>query len=235
MEKEVQVTVTDETKEVVIRHGQAAEIEKKQAVSLSGDFSSVIDFETKRRKQISEKDSHIIINTEKMEIIFVVNESDRVRHTVSGAMMLHPFIKEMHINEDHEYTIPGLLKLLKLNRRFFMTKTDHANMVKALSEFQAKTETTFVNSNDYKGSTAFSLVRKVTSEIPLEFQMKIPIFIGTEEREFQVKVEVVPDGTSLVCSLVSVELAEMMEEITKAEIQKVKSHFEKYVQIVQTK
>ncbi len=236
--EELKLNLTVEGKELIIRTGEAQPHEPKVAVALNGTIESVLDFAKKREKEINKQQSHVIINRKSQSITLKINEGngknyETSEYTISGKMVLHEYIEELKINKQGSFTIPQLINLFKLNRRFFASRGDHAQMVSALTNFQAKTEIEFANTNDFKGSTANSKITKVKHDVPLNFEMKIPVFEGMEEVQFRVEIEVVPENGSLSCSFISVECAELIDAAVKETFNKVKTELADYVLIVQ--
>jgi len=213
MKEKINITPSGDV--LVIRTGEAEKIFYKNRLVLTGTIDSVLDFVEKRNKTFKTEECHAIFNEKDRSVIFKTNEQDEAGITVSGTLEEHPYLSELGINTQKTYTIASLINVLKLNRRFFMNRSEHASIVSALTKFQAKTETEFTNSNDFKGNVAQVKITKVQHEVPLNFKMNIPVFIGETARTFDVDIEVYPDGASLSCQLVSVDLAEAIEEIVK--------------------
>ncbi len=236
--EELKINLTSDNKEVIIRTGEALPNEPMVAVNLSGNIESVLDFAAKRNEEIDKQKSHVIINRKSQSVILKINENngknyETSEYTISGKMVLHEYIEELGINKAKLFSIPQLINLFKLNRRFFASRSDHAAMVSSLTNFQAKTEIEFTNSNDFKGSAANSKITKVKHDIPLNFEMKIPVFEGMDETQFSVTIEVVPENGSLMCSFISVECAELIDQAVKDTFTKVKDNLKEYVLIIQ--
>lgn len=200
-----------ETKEgeTIIRTGNAPDIHVKPKITLSGHIGAVIDYVTKRKPE--PEITHVIMDEDKAEVRLIHGEQESDKIEVVGKLVKNSYIEKLGINADKTYSIPALAKELKLNGRYFVSRTEHAALMDALNKFQAKTEVEFKDSKDFAGSVAQSKIVKVTHEVPLNFKMKIPIYKGESATEFNVVIEVFPDGSSLSCQLVSVELAEIME------------------------
>lgn len=228
---DVEVKVVPQGQELILREGNAPDVEVKQPVALAGTVESVIDFAKKRVSRMEKLDTHVILNEDAGELTLVVGEQDRIRHTVTGKMIPHPYISEMGINQNKSYSIAMLIKLFKLNRRFFSTREQHAELITALKNFQATTEIEFKDANDYKGNVAEVKISKVKHNIPLAFTMTIAVFKGQQKQIIPVEIEVYPENGSLCCGLVSVELAEAIEDIKAAVFAGVRKELEVYVQI----
>lgn len=212
METNQQINITPKDGELIIRHGDAARLHERSTLSLNGHIGAVLDFANKRKDRIDPLDTHVIIDEQKRTITIVTKEQDADGITITGSMVEHPYISELGINKNKNYSIQSLIKALKLNGRYFNSRMDHATLLDSLSKFQAKTEIEFKDTNDYKGSVAQSKIVKVTHDIPLSFSMSIPIFKGESPTTFGVTIEVFPDNSTLSCQLISVDLADAMEK-----------------------
>lgn len=229
-----QILINPSGKELEIRTGAAAPIEKVLSVTLEGTIGSVLDFASKRDSLITKEFAHVIINRKQMSVKLVVGERrEWKRYTVSGKMILHEYLTDLGINESKQYYISDLIRVFKLNRRYFATRADHIAMLDKLMSFSAKIETEIVAKNDLKGSAANSIISKITHDIPLSFKMHIPVFEGEKKDTFDVTVEVYHENGHVVCSLVSVELAEAIEKTVEETMEKVKTELKDYVQIIQ--
>jgi len=230
---EVKVQVEAVNGEITIRTGAALPLEPKVQVTMRGTIESVLDFAKKREAEINEKKTHVIIKRKSGCMVMVVNEDEKLDYQIEGSMVLHEYIQQLGINEGKAFTITALINLFKLNRRFFTSRDAHSALVAALMNFSAKTEIEFANSNDFKGNVAQKKIVAIKHEIPLVFEMKIPIFEGLEESSFNVEIEVYPDNGSIVSSFVSVDLAEQIDQYKKEVFAKVKEALKKYVIIQQ--
>jgi hypothetical protein len=213
--KELVINATaNEAGEIIIRQGIAAALETKTNLEISGSIGSLLDFVKKRKKTIDPLAAHVIMDKNAGYIRLLTNEQGQQgTYEITGHLVPHPFIQTLGINLNKGYTMAQLINALKLNRIYFSSKLDHQNLIAAMMNFQARTEIDFTQANDFKGNVANSKIIKVKHEIPLDFLLTLPLFVGSEKQTIKIEVEVIPDNGSLVFMLISLDMVEYMDSI----------------------
>lgn len=203
---------------VTIYEGKALELLHPNKLVISGDFNTVKNFIAKRQDDSSELQSinyHktvITTNLEKGTIKLKTDPNDPFGTEVIATIEMHPNLKAFGINTDKAYSQKDFVQLLKINRRFFNPEK-YLNLLQSYAAFTLKgtTENTQQVQNQTGGSKNAFDKTVDTGNLPLEFDLNIPIFKGAEKSIFNVMVYVESRERIVSFTLESIDLIELME------------------------
>lgn len=218
-ERDVLINVTGDTKELILRTGEAAPVREPQALKLAGTVESVLDFYNKRKDgsiadrfpAIGPHNSYVAINRVGLTVTLVVTDREHNPIEVSGKMIENPIIKELGINGTKAWTNLQLRQALKLKRSIFESRDDLAALLNNLEQFKVNTDIEFENSNSFQGDVAYKKIISAKANLKLEFFLNIPIYEGESKRVVKIDFELQPADGSVVMFLVSPDLAEAMD------------------------
>ena len=77
-----------------------------------------------------------------------------------------------------------------------------------------KVQRDFVNADDYKGTAAIEKITKIEHEIPLSFQLNIPIFTGGAHKTFTVNINITATDGGISFWFESVDMHEIISRET---------------------
>lgn len=228
-----------ESNEVIIRHGDALPIREPQKLSLLGDINTPFEFYEKRKVLflhnlsggVADYDSNktnVVFNKDAGTLIFSTNEDSHFATTVKGTLKLDPIFSQLKVNDEDfkGFTPAELAKILRMNRSLFHDKEFFSTLVNSLQSFKAQFDTQFENSNDKKGSVANSVVKKMVSEHNYNFSLTVPVFEGLESHIVPIEVDIDYSGDAQIrCTLVSVELQEIIDKTKQKIIEKAQDVF----------
>jgi len=100
---------------------------------------------------------------------------------------------------------------------FFQDKGKNLSIVNALNSFQATIQTELNKEQDTRGNKKELIEKKVISNIPTEFNLNLPIFVGQKAKTFNVEICFDATDTGVKCWLESADLQELILE-TRDEI-----------------
>lgn len=129
--------------ELVIREGAAPkELEPKAPVktNLKGVIGAVVEYLKKRINagQFEQKDCHILVNHDTIEITLITNEADEYRRgEITGKLSYNPKFIEFGINANKVWTPTELGLFIKMNRAFFADRNENMKLVSSLMNFTA--------------------------------------------------------------------------------------------------
>lgn len=66
------------------------------------------------------------------------------------------------------------------------------------------------------GNVVYSKIAKCTSNLPLVFTLKAPLFVGYEPVEIAVNIEVNPENGSLILNLISQDYIDLVRDATNS-------------------
>jgi len=213
---EKQINVAAGTEILTIFEGTALTPKEKAKVKISGSISAPRLYLEKRKP--NESTDHVLYNRESMTIKFVQHENDQLGSEVIGSLKTNPDLKKFNVNSDKETLgTKEMASLLKRNRVFFQDKGKNLSIVNALNSFQATIQTELNKEQDTRGNKKELIEKKVISNIPTEFNLNLPIFVGQKAKTFNVEICFDATDTGVKCWLESADLQELILE-TRDEI-----------------
>lgn len=211
MEK-LNVSLTDGTKVLEVRQGQALPLREPVKVRISGTIDAPRKYVEKRGADLPKQKTHVTYSREQMQIILSIDEESIFGAEIIGRLELNKDLKDFGVNAKKLFTVKDLQQFLKMSKYFFTDKDENMKIVSNLGKFKASVQTQLEEGGDTRGNKNKSLDVKVDSNIGLEFMLSLPIFKGQPSKTF--KVEICFDVRDADIS-VWLESAELQELILK--------------------
>lgn len=210
-------------KEIIIRTGDAPGIVVPRTVTLSGNIFAPGEFVIKRKQDIPVSKTNVVFDYDKLEIVLTIDEENHYAKRISGNLVMFSDLESFQINKPKRYSTTELFKLLRLKRAYFQNRDAHASILSQLQKLEVFTNTEFKSANDLRGSTAIQKITQAKSNLDLQFILTIPIFKGLPEKTFIVEIDVEPTDGTILCGLVSSDLAELevqlRDEVMKCQLE----------------
>lgn len=230
MEKEqITVNIDRDTKELVIRHGDASKPIAKKGVELSGSIFAATEFYLKRRAVagFDKLTGHVLYSYNERKIILVINEDLPSKSTITAQMKINPVLESFSINSQKIWTLKELTKQIRMNKMAFKSGEEWQKIINQLENFKADINTKIQQAGDNRGNKTNLMKVDVTGNIAQGFVLKLPVFLGTEERTFKVdicydvrdqEVDVWLESTELATSVADEAKKTIDAEISKLKI-----------------
>lgn len=228
----INITPDPSIKELVIRHGDAQPIILPLQLSASGTIGApAAFFAVRTATEILKEKAIVLYSYEELFIKLSVDPTDKFAAVINGKLVKNPALQPFGINENHTFSTEELISLLKLNRLYFADREACMSIVTNLKKLKVSAQTEIEKTDDSRGNKKNLAEVKVTTEIPLDFTLKLPLFKGGKDVKFKVEVCFDLRDAALEFWLESVELAELLlgnrKELIDAELAK----FDGYVKI----
>lgn len=206
--------------ELIVREGKASEIKPPEKIELSGDIRTVKSFIDKRKgiteftdslQEIDPDRAIVTVDKEGLSIHLDLDPENFYGAVVTGKLEIEPELLKFAIDTGKKYTQQELIKLLRRNKRFFFDAAAHESLLKAYIALDVVVTADLKNNApDNRGNRSSSFAKTVTSNIPEDFILNIPIFKGHDRKKF--RVEIILDSTdgSTKFWMESVELEELI-------------------------
>jgi hypothetical protein len=216
MEKqEVKITVEEGVKELVIRTGEAEKIHylnkidlQKLTISAAREFLEKPLVWNKDNKQIEDV-SFIVFDYRNREILLNFDYRSATNDRIHGYLELDPDLVDFGINDGKSYTALEMGQFIRFRRHFFENKDVALNLEKELRDFRANVDKKVQMADDKRGNLTASIAQTVISNLPLEFFVNLPVFIGQPKRMIKLEIDINP--MDLTCVIVSPQLKEMID------------------------
>lgn len=219
--------------EVVIREGEATpELAPKPPVktNLSGVIGTVAEYLTKRIKtgQFEQKDCHILVNRDEIEITLITNESDEYRRgKITGRLEYNPKFVEFGINAAKAWVPAELGMFIKMNRSFFTNREENMKLVSDLMNFTADVNNKIERTLKENGSNTANFSQVVNSNLPASFTVVMPIFKGTPAETIEVETFARVNGREVSFVLLSpgaqVSLEDLRNKVIDEQLEAIKA------------
>lgn len=216
MEKQIEIKLEKGIEEVVIREGKAVDIHIPNGIVLNDlTINAVHEYLSKEGIQPEEiKNSFVLFSYEEkfIELLYALRIQNPDK--IIGKVRMSPDLEKFEINSGKRYTTFALADFIRMNRHFFETKDVALKLENVLRNFTAEVDRKIEASDDKRANVKASIIQKVKTNIPENFTLLLPIFIGSDPIE--VKVEIDINSTDISCSLMSPDLKEIIDNETKA-------------------
>lgn len=217
--KELNVKIENGTQELEIRTGSALEIKPPQSISISGDINTVANFLVKRdednggfgTQEVDKTKIVVVVNKKERSIKMQLDPENYYGATITGTLELSDELKKFTINEPQTYNREQLVKFIRFNRRFFENPDKHQTVLDSYQSFNVQAHLELTQNSDQRGNKTNLVTKKVTTGLPEDFILFIPIFKGQQKETFRVEIclDVTDGGAKFWFE--SVELAELIE------------------------
>jgi hypothetical protein len=207
---------TAEGNEIVWREGKAPDVVLPKALIISGDIRSVGNFVAHRQIPGSHQsiDGELTIVTADLDngTIFLQTDPNSIYGTeVKGTLLESYELKPFGINGSKKFSQKELVKLFKQNRNFFPNQEQHADLVLQYIKVEFKTSTSGHATEDYRGNKSKAFDKKVETNLPVFFILKLPIYRGEDSKSFRVEICLEVTDADAIFWLESVELHEIQQ------------------------
>lgn len=216
--EELKVNLTSDQKELIIRTGEAQKIKVPIPEKFTGTIVAPIDY-VNIRKADPQK-AIVEYNRKKMQITYYADPTDSEAAVITGTVKMNPELEKFGINAEKMYSPKQLADFLKLNRIYFSDRDAQSIIVTKLNDLTATVNKEIAANQDTRGNAKATIDRKVTTNIPENFALSMPLIVGGEKKDFLVEIGLDPRDAGISCWLASVELAELMKEFSDEFIDK---------------
>lgn len=216
MENTFNITSPAPLTELIIREGAALPVHDPKKIVLSGDINSVSAFLKSREtghslQKVDKNRAIVIVDRAAMTILLMLDPEDTFGTEIKGSLEFSDELKVFHINQNKTFTRDELVKIIRFNKLAFDNSDKHAELLKAYQAFEASAKTDLQQGSDTRGNKANSFAKAVTTNIPTEFILLIPVFKGKSPYRFRVEICLdVTDGGARFW-FESVELNELIQ------------------------
>lgn len=209
----IEVKVAEGQTVLEIRHGQALELREPIGYEYDTQINGPSTFIKQRGDLIDKTKAVITVDKEARTIVLETDPGNHYGHTINGRIIIDPRIEEFGINKATRYTRDSLVNFLRMNRFYFPDKEAHARLVAAVRTFEANVNTDVKVESDLRGNKNASVNKKVTTDVPFEFTMALPVIKGGVMKTFTVEVCLdVTDG-GIKFWFESPEVKEIIEDV----------------------
>jgi len=204
---------------ITIREGSALELNQPVQISMEGDIHTIKSFLEKRtgkrkgggQQLVNPETAIVSVNEQKMTILLALNPEDVNGAEISGKLEVAPELSQFYINTTKQFTREELIRLFRFSKRFFDSAENHEKIMIAYQKLNLSTTSELKKDTDTRGNKDLSFKKNITSDIPEDFILNLPVFKGEDKERFRVEICMDATDTSVRFWFESVELVERME------------------------
>lgn len=205
-----------EKAELVIREVDTVnelQVVSPEKIKITGVPGTIRNFLDKRINELDQKKCHVLIDRDNNCIGLILNESDYyTKGSVTERLEFHPKLVEFGINMKKAWDPTELGQFFKMNRTYFHDRAENMAIVATLKDFKAKVDISIEKMKNENGSFADNYSGAVTSNLPGEFKLNIPVFKGSDRETLEVEIWANVTGRDVSLQLVSPGAVNFMEE-----------------------
>lgn len=209
------------TYEIIIRSGEALELHDPKPLSETGVITAPADFYKIRKDEkrpgtetpfFLKSSTLIRVNRRLGIIILLWDENSQFRQTITGSLNPSEYFDSLGINDYSTMRTPNELATLLKRNRFLFTDSEAAmKLIADLSRFKATVQTEVNQEKDDRGNKKNMIATSVESNIPVQFEISIPMFKGLPPEKIMVSIGIEMQGQQAVCYLESLQAKEYFE------------------------
>ena len=210
----IQINLDKNQGEVIIRHGEAGPPVVPRRVDISGRVTAQGVYGLERKEQIDPSSCNVIIDRDDMSIKLVIEEKKEDSTIIRGQLTHDKFFASFNINADHQWSLTSLANHLKMHKYYFSDKDAGAKVISELKQFKGKIATTMEEASDDRGAMKSLLEKQLDSNVPMSFDLNMPIFKGQNKHSFKVEIAIELRDAAVAVSLVSPEVSEIIQDVS---------------------
>lgn len=214
----INVTINGDVKEpieIILRDGRAGKIVYPVKYQQSGLITAPIEFS----KRISDKSIALVeYSVSILKITFFENPKSEESAIVSGSVTINPDLVAFGINKDKYFKSPELIKFVRKYAHCFKSLDDAKELISNLQNIEVKFEQTYVKGDDRKGNSEESVKNAIKyhkGEIKTQWNLSLPLFLGFDNVDVSVEVEIDRDGTTPVFGFYSIDIEVLIKAQSK--------------------
>jgi hypothetical protein len=232
--KNIEVSVEEGVKELIIREGRALQVNNPSSVHISGHIDAPYRYYEKRAgKSLDKEKAHLEVDTQNKKIILDTDPSDDLSPVITGSIKRYKPLMQMQINEGTMFGKDDFKLLMKKHRFLFKKSSDCGELVNKLENLDMTIQRELEDKDDSRGNRSLVAKQTVKSEIPETITLESQIFVEGDEHEIVADVCYDVDSSGTVKFwLESSSLYEMVEEQTREMIADTVKEFDDEIVII---
>lgn len=224
-------------KELIIREGKAPDPIQTIPipVNISGTLDAPWEFWHKRRELFENSECHVQFNLEEGWLLLTCEEESHYACQVKGKLVPHALFKTLGVNrEEMSYFQQDLYKQIRLLKPYFVDPEQHNKLMGELRNMNAKLTTIIKNADDQKGNKRDFIERTLQIDMCWDFQLNLPLFVGTPAKDVQIDIVANYESGSLVLYLESIDFIVKSERLKQELFDKHLENFAKEMVCIET-
>jgi len=92
------------------------------------------------------------------------------------------------INGEKKFSLSAIIDFLRIRRHLFVSPEAHTALLGALKDLKTKSTTNIESKRDERGNAKALIDVQTESNVPLDFTLSVPLFVGGLKKTFKVEI-----------------------------------------------
>jgi len=154
----------------------------------------------------------LIVNEDAMTIELKLDPENVYGTEVTGKLEFTHYLEDFHINTNKQFERKEMTKLLRYSKPLFRDADKYQELLTAYQTLDLKALIEARQEDDTRGNKNYSLSKKVTTNLPETFVLRLPIFKGQRPEEFRVEIDIDTTEGSARFNFQSPELKALIDQ-----------------------
>lgn len=194
MEK-IELNLSNAGTEIIIREGEALELKAPKKIQFLGNINAVKEFLDKRTaingkilQNLQKESALILVDEDGLKISLFLDPENQDGTEIVGKLEFTQYLEQFHINGTKTFTQAELVKILRFSKQLFETPDQQESLLKAYQSFDFTANIKAAAEADLRGNKSNSLQKIITTNLPADFILYLPIFKGQDRERFRVEI-----------------------------------------------
>jgi hypothetical protein len=219
--QDLHIKMEDGGDTLIVREGHAAELIEPCSFEYLGNLGTVANWLKTKSDDVDLLRAIVAVDYERAEMSLTLNngqENQRLKSKVHGRLTPHPDLDAFRINTGRAWELKDLANLCKFNRRYFVSVEQNMKLVTGLMQFKAAVTRDIEKAQDDRGNHRRLDDKRVHTDLPEVFTLKMPLFKNEAPVDFDVEVLIEEKEGIVRALLQSVSLLEKKEAFVRERI-----------------
>lgn len=163
-------------------------------------------------QKVDLKSAVIVVDEAAMTISLLLDPENVYGTEITGKLEFTDLLEKFGINEETQYSRTEITKLLRFSRLLFRDAEEHEKVLAAFTKFDMKAFIEASQEEDQRGNSATTRKKRVETNLPNAFVLRLPIFKGQDPEEFSVDICLETVNSMVTFWFESVQLDELIEQ-----------------------
>lgn len=211
----ITVAAASGVSELVIRHGEAAPVVVPEKYLFAGNIEAPFAYMTARNAatnngHFNPKTAVLQVNRNSGSLSLFQNPNDPIADAITGTAKQASELDGWKFNTDHRWRASDLAEFLRRNRRHFSDPSRLSDLIGELRSMKVTTNGDIQTADDKRGNKKSLFEQSVQSNIPVSFDVDLPIIAGQKPSRVKVEIFIEVTGQSVSLILDSIDVADLL-------------------------
>lgn len=199
-DQQINIAVSNGQKELHILEGKLADPINLVPIEFKNlTIEGPAEYYLKNKNAVDSTPSVIIVDTEKNSIQLIHGFNHPHKVEVTGSLKKHPDYARLCVNGNTTFSRDQLENLMRFMKRYFVDVKQYVDIMQGIEKLVVSYSRKIEASDDKRGNSKHLLNQVMKdNSIPESVALKIPMFIGEEPQDVELKLCMKVESTSYI-------------------------------------